>query len=88
VADFYCPSAKTIIEVDGIAHDMGIRPELDQARERLLVEKGLRVLRIPASEVLRDVTEVAEALVADCRGPFTIGIADGPPPHSLRERGG
>ena len=88
VADFYYPSAKTIIEVDGIVHGMGDRAARDDARDRFLAEKGLRILRIPASEVLGDATEVADAIVALCRGPSTIGSADGPPPRSLRERGG
>jgi len=29
VADFYCAAAKTIFEVDGIANNMGDRPEHD-----------------------------------------------------------
>lgn len=35
VIDFYCASAKLGIEIDGIAHDMGERPERDMRRDVL-----------------------------------------------------
>ena len=87
VADFYCPSAKLLIEIDGIAHDMGDRPSHDERRDVVLREKGFGIVRIPAADVLRDVSDVAQSIVALCSSP-SIGSADGPPPHSLRERGG
>jgi very-short-patch-repair endonuclease len=88
VLDFYCATAKLAIEIDGIAHDMGERPARDDIRDRFLESKGLRVVRIPATEMLKDVGEVAQMIVKLCHSPSTIGCADGPPPHSLRERGG
>lgn len=88
VLDFYCASAKLAIEIDGIVHDMGGRPERDEQRDGFLASKGLRVVRIPATEVLKDVAEVAQMIVRLCHSPSTIGCADGPPPHSLQERGG
>ena len=88
VLDFYCATAKLAIEIDGIAHDMGDRPARDEVRDAFLTSKGLRVVRIPASEVLKNVEEVAQMIVRFCHSPSTIGCADGPPPHSLQERGG
>lgn len=67
VLDFYCPPAKVGIEVDGIAHEMGDRPERDEARDRWLGEQGIDVLRVPVAEILESVDAVAEALVACCR---------------------
>ena len=32
VLDFYCAEAKVGIEIDGIAHDMGDRPQRDEIR--------------------------------------------------------
>ena len=66
VVDFYCPAAKLVIEVEGIAHDMGDRPERDEVRFRWLEEQGYNVLRVPAREVLADVGVVAESVVAAC----------------------
>ena len=68
VLDFYCPAAKLVIEIDGIAHGMGDRPERDDARDVFLRERGLEVLRLSAAEVLRDVTAAANVIVVLCRG--------------------
>ena len=67
VVDFYCAAAKLVIEIEGIVHDMGGRPERDIARLEWLEQRGYSVWRIPAAEVLRDVVGTAEAVVALCR---------------------
>lgn len=67
VADFYCPAAKLVIEVEGIVHAMGDRPQRDEARFAWLERHGYAVLRLPASDVLKDVTGAAAAIVALCR---------------------
>jgi very-short-patch-repair endonuclease len=67
VLDFYCAKAKVCIEIDGIAHDMGDRPERDELRDAWLHEKGIEVLRIPATDVLKSPEDVAEALVRYCK---------------------
>ncbi len=64
IADFACAEARLIIEIDGIVHDMGNRPERDVTRDAILTSKGWRVERIPAAEVLKEVKAVAEAIVA------------------------
>lgn len=66
--DFYCPSAKLGFEIDGIAHDMGDRPEKDIARDAWLAGQGITIVRIPASEVLKSAVEVAEAILRRCGG--------------------
>lgn len=68
VLDFYCPSAKTGIEIDGIVHDMGDNPERDCVRDAWLAARGVRVIRIPASEILRSVDEAVETIVRACGG--------------------
>ena len=67
VVDFYCARAKVCVEIDGIVHDMGNRPERDSERDATLRELGLEVLRIPASEVLASAHGVADALVRYCK---------------------
>jgi very-short-patch-repair endonuclease len=64
VLDFYCSQARLVIEVDGIAHDMGDRPERDEARDQELGRVGLRILRIAASDILRDPDEIAASIIA------------------------
>src|SRR4051812_16416418 len=64
--DFYCPSAKLVIEIDGIAHEMGDNPERDEDRGRWLDEHGFRVLRIPARELYRDVEPAVRLILTHC----------------------
>jgi len=66
VIDFYCPSAKIGIEIDGLAHDLGSRPLKDEARDLWLADQGIRIVRLRASEVLKSVGDAAEAIVALC----------------------
>lgn len=75
VVDFYCASKRLIIEIDGIAHDMGDNPARDQKRDAFLRSLGYLVVRILASDVLRDPAEVAESIISLC-------IAK-PPPSAL-----
>ena len=69
VVDFYCASAKLVVEIDGIAHDMGNRPQRDASRDAFLTERGLRVIRIPAGEVLENAEHVADSIIAACAAP-------------------
>jgi very-short-patch-repair endonuclease len=63
ILDFYCPSAKLAIEVDGMAHDMGNRPERDERRQRDLFQEGVETIRISAQEVLLDPQDVADRIL-------------------------
>ena len=67
VLDFYCAKAKVCIEIDGIAHDMGDRPERDMRRDDWLTAEGIEVLRIPATEVLKSPEQIAEAVLRYCQ---------------------
>jgi very-short-patch-repair endonuclease len=62
--DFYCHEAALCIEVDGMAHDMGDNPERDIKRDAWLDRQGVRVLRLPATLVLRNISEAIEAIIA------------------------
>ncbi len=64
VADFYCHEARLVVEVDGRCHDTGDNPERDVERDAWFQEIGLRVIRVPASDVLCDVDEAAASIVS------------------------
>ena len=81
IADFYCAAVKLVIEVDGSVHDAVGRPERDEERERFIVENGLRVMHVRASDILRDVDGVA-ASIAMLTSPPLHQPAAGPPPHA------
>ena len=57
VLDFYCPSAKLCVEIDGAQHDLTTAS--DDRRDRWLARQGIRVIRIPARDVLADPDAVA-----------------------------
>lgn len=65
--DFYCAKAKVCIEIDGIGHDMGDRPERDERRDAWLRGLGIEIVRVAAVEVLADPSAVAENLVRYCK---------------------
>lgn len=67
VLDFYCGAAKVGVEVDGIAHEMGARPEKDKMRDGWLRQQGFRIVCVPAVQVLRSPSNVAASIVALCR---------------------
>jgi very-short-patch-repair endonuclease len=73
VADFYCPAAKLVIEIDGMVHDNANALLRDKARDDYLQGLGLKLIRIPAAEVLADPGAVAEGLVRLC-GPSTAQL--------------
>ena len=77
VADFYCATAKLVIELDGAVHDNEAARDQDQRRDDFLREEGLSVLRILAADVLRDPVAVADGLVRLCTsrdGPSTTQL--------------
>lgn len=56
VVDFYCHEAALVIEVDGEVHER--QAEHDQAREQVLKELGLEVVRFTNDEVIDDLDAV------------------------------
>ena len=63
VADFACARSRLIVEVEGIAHDMGDRPARDERRTATLDRLGWKVIRISAKRVLEDPNAAADALL-------------------------
>ena len=87
--DFYCSDARLAIEIDGKFHDHPDQVEHDQNRDAWAASHGVDTLRVPASEVLADVTQTAEAIVEYTRArlPHHHPAAPGGPPprHKLGE---
>ena len=62
VLDFYCPSAKLAIEIDGSQHNTLSGRAGDEERTRCLNAHGIRVLRFWNHEVLQDLPGVLERI--------------------------
>ncbi|MGI9180561.1 MAG: endonuclease domain-containing protein [Longimicrobiaceae bacterium] len=65
VLDFYCPSAKLAIEVDGGIHDQ--QQERDEARTAELTAHGCRVLRVRNEDVLHSLPAVLDRILSAAR---------------------
>ena len=61
--DFYCSSAKLVVELDGAAHDSEIAWQQDEGRTAYLESVGLRIVRFEN----RDVMENLEAVLSEIR---------------------
>ena len=62
IADFYCHAAGLVVEVDGGVHEAQV--ELDAERDRVIAARGLRVLRVRAEDVRRDLPAVLARIAA------------------------
>ncbi len=88
ILDFACLRPRVAIEIDGMAHDMGDRPQRDRNRESWLAHKGFAVVRFTAQDVLDNLESVVRAIVEACSSqplhhlPKPVASADGPPPHN------
>lgn len=51
IVDFLCTDNKTVIELDGSEHLQPTQKEYDTERERYLIKKGYRVIRILNNEL-------------------------------------
>ncbi|MEB3250311.1 MAG: endonuclease domain-containing protein [Merismopediaceae bacterium] len=61
IVDFYCPSLKLVIEVDGNIHTQ--RQDYDQARNNKFNNLGYRVLRFTNDEVIHDLPKVLNQII-------------------------
>jgi very-short-patch-repair endonuclease len=58
IADFYCPKANLVIEVDGRHHLKSTKAGYDKERDSYITENHQRVLRFTNTEVLSSIQEV------------------------------
>jgi very-short-patch-repair endonuclease len=70
ILDFYSPTAKLAIEIDGMAHDTGDQPERDARRDVWLSEQGIDTLRIPARDIMTHFEEATRLILDRCSLPL------------------
>jgi len=86
VLDFYCPSAKLCVEVDGIAHDMGDNPARDEHRDEWLRKKKIRVLRVGATDVMKKLDAVFGLIQDECAVSPSTALRAVPLPIRFADR--
>jgi len=62
IVDFYCPSAKLIVELDGGQHYTEEGMNRDQIRDKYLENFGFSVLRFSDREVFKNIEGVLERI--------------------------
>jgi very-short-patch-repair endonuclease len=62
IVDFYCPSLKLVIEIDGDSHFTDDAIIYDQARTEKLENYGLQVIRFTNQEILHNFEGVCERI--------------------------
>jgi very-short-patch-repair endonuclease len=62
IVDFYCPSLKLVIEVDGESHYTDDGQAYDQERTQRLEGYGIKVIRFTNRQVLDGFENVCEAI--------------------------
>jgi very-short-patch-repair endonuclease len=67
ILDFYCPSARLAVEVDGTTHWDEQAQRRDRMRDLWLEGQGVTVLRVDAAAVYRDAGAVAGAILERAR---------------------
>ncbi|GEM_PF-981451 len=60
IADFICRRLKLIIELDGSSHNY--KQEQDRTRDERLKKLGYKVVRIPESDVIEDLSDVVKVI--------------------------
>mgnify|MGYP001344903047 CR=1 FL=1 len=67
VVDFYCPSLRLVIEIDGFTHSEEKEIQYDLNRQRSLEDKGLRILRFQNSDIFNRLDEVLITIHRVCQ---------------------
>jgi hypothetical protein len=68
IADFVCPAARLVIEVDGSQHGENEARLRDQQRTEWLESEGYRVLRFWNNEITQNISGVMDAIYAALYG--------------------
>ena len=80
VADFYCPSIRLVIEIDGEAHNCGDQPGKDLERDNYMQAQNHKVLRIAAVDVLNRMADVMTMIVREADDPLHRAVGTVPLP--------
>lgn len=62
IVDFYCPSKKLIIKLDGGQHNKDENYKYDKTRNKYLKSLGLKILRIGNYEITENIDGVLEEI--------------------------
>ena len=64
IVDFYCPSKKLIIEIDGPNHSTKENKEYDEIRTEFLKGLDIKILRFTNKEINHKIEEVIQKIIS------------------------
>ena len=73
-ADYYCSAKKLVVEIDGLIHTL--QEAYDLARDHIMLELKLTVVRVTNEEVNKDLVGVLKKIsgyLNSSPGPFSMG---------------
>ena len=65
--DFFCFEVAIAVEVDALAHDLGNNPQRDERRDAWLAGRGIRTVRVKATDVRDNLEGVVAYIIEECR---------------------
>lgn len=79
ILDFYCPSEKLAVELDGTRHFSSLGAAKDRERASFLESRGIRVVRFENKEVFEETERLLDVIRANFRfGPPATPTAYAP----------
>ena len=85
IVDFYCPSARLAIEVDGDSHYQPGVEQYDKRRQAIIESTGIHVLRFTNAAVRANLDEVIEAIKLALAEPPVVPLDKGDRAHATSE---
>ena len=76
IVDFYCPTAKVIVELDGSIHGEGNNREKDKTRQLFLEAQGFIVLRYRNDQIKHEMTTVLQDIKRYCETAINHPASD------------
>ena len=70
IADFFCPKARLVVELDGAPHGYDLQIEHDRRRTDWMLARGIRVVRFANREVFEDPDRVMDAIYLVASAPL------------------
>lgn len=62
ILDFYCPTKKLAIEIDGGQHSLTQNENYDKSRSKQLADLNIRVIRFWNNEIFEDIEAVLDTI--------------------------
>ena len=65
IADFYCPSKRLVVELDGKYHSDVSRVESDEIRTKYLDDKCIKVIRFSNKMIFNNLKQVLKTILSE-----------------------